>query len=335
MGANEDKTKFSIWVDTQLLELADSCIGNGAARNRTELIGDALRFYLGYLMAGKTEDYLLQSLSSAVSGTVQDSENRLARMDFKIAVELSKLSQVIAYTHDVDAESLGRLHAKCVEEVEGSRDSLPSTTQQKDLIRQIVRDFPSTKEMLEYTDFLLRPTIGNASEFISCAMEQNLDLIGKRKNYVDYIANHPRVERLGDHGLFTDARKAQELPHRAKAVYMYLKDRGNKEGQCYPAIGTVARELQLSRRTEQPANIGLVVSGGGMLEKFLHTPPIYSPAPPGKVGEPFLLFNPRGVGKVIRVHRSVPPFRDVPDLRAAPGSRKTQACMPASHSGSR
>ena len=117
MGANEDKTKFSIRVDTQLLELADSCIRDGAARNRTELIGDALRFYLGYLMAGKAEDYLLQSLSSAVTGTVQDSENRLARMDFKIAVELSKLSQVIAYTHDVDEESLNRLHAKCVEEV--------------------------------------------------------------------------------------------------------------------------------------------------------------------------------------------------------------------------
>ena len=117
MGANEDKTKFSIRVDTQLLELADSCIGSGAARNRTELIEDALRFYMGYLMAGKAEDYLLQSLSSAVSGTLQDSENRLARMDFKIAVELSKLSHVIAYTHDVDGEALQRLHAKCVEEV--------------------------------------------------------------------------------------------------------------------------------------------------------------------------------------------------------------------------
>ncbi len=117
MGANADKTKFSIRVDTQLLELADSCIGNGAARNRTELIGDALRFYLGYLMAGKAEDYLLQSLSSAVAGTVQDSENRLARMDFKIAVELSKLSQIIAYTHDVDGEALQKLHVKCVEEV--------------------------------------------------------------------------------------------------------------------------------------------------------------------------------------------------------------------------
>ena len=98
-----------------------------------------------------------------------------------------------------------------VEKVEGSRDSLPSTAQQKELIRQIIRDIPTAKEMLEYTDFLLQPTMGNASEFISCAIEQNFDLIGKRENYVDYIANRPRVERIGEHGLFTDAGKAVVL----------------------------------------------------------------------------------------------------------------------------
>lgn len=46
---------------------------------------------------------------------------------------------------------------------------------------------------------------------------------------------------------------ASELPHRAKAVYMYLKDRCNAEGQCYPAIGTIAREMNLSRRTVERA----------------------------------------------------------------------------------
>lgn len=33
---------------------------------------------------------------------------------------------------------------------------------------------------------------------------RNLDLIAKRENYVDYIAGRPRVERIGEHGLFTD-----------------------------------------------------------------------------------------------------------------------------------
>ena len=42
---------------------------------------------------------------------------------------------------------------------------------------------------------------------------------------------------------------SSDLPHRAKAVYMYLKDRSNTDGQCYPAIGTIAKELNLSRIT--------------------------------------------------------------------------------------
>ena len=117
MGGNAEKTKFSIRVDTDLVELADTYIRSSTVKNRTELIEDALRFYLGFLTAQMAEDYLLQSLSYVITGTLQDSENRLARMDFKIAVELSKLSQVIAYSHDIDEDALKRLHLKCLEEV--------------------------------------------------------------------------------------------------------------------------------------------------------------------------------------------------------------------------
>lgn len=104
-------------MDTELLELADAYIRDSTVQNRTELIEDALRFYLGFLTTKRAEDYLLQSLSSVMTGTVQDSENRIARMDFKLAVELSKLAHVIAYTHDVDEEALHKLHLKCLDEV--------------------------------------------------------------------------------------------------------------------------------------------------------------------------------------------------------------------------
>ena len=61
-------------------------------------------------------------------------------------------------------------------------------------------------------------------------------------------------------GYFTEIYH-QELPHRAKAVYMYLKDRSNKEGQCYPSIRTIAGELQLSRRTVERGIDDLVRAG--------------------------------------------------------------------------
>ena len=61
-------------------------------------------------------------------------------------------------------------------------------------------------------------------------------------------------------GYFSNIYKA-ELPHRAKTVYMYLKDRSNAQGQCYPAIGTIAKELHLSRRTVERAIQDLITAG--------------------------------------------------------------------------
>lgn len=54
---------------------------------------------------------------------------------------------------------------------------------------------------------------------------------------------------------------SSELPHRARAVYMYLHDRADKDGKCYPAIGTIARELKLSRSTVKRAIADLEKSG--------------------------------------------------------------------------
>lgn len=44
-----------------------------------------------------------------------------------------------------------------------------------------------------------------------------------------------------------------ELPHRARAVYIYLADRANKDGECWPAIPTIAKELKLSQTTVRRA----------------------------------------------------------------------------------
>ena len=34
-----------------------------------------------------------------------------------------------------------------------------------------------------------------------------------------------------------------DLSHRARAVYMYLKDHADSEGRCWPGIRTIAAEL--------------------------------------------------------------------------------------------
>lgn len=55
-----------------------------------------------------------------------------------------------------------------------------------------------------------------------------------------------------------------ELPHRAISVYIYLLDRANKDGECWPAIPTIASELKLSQSTVRRALRDL--RGAGLLE---------------------------------------------------------------------
>ena len=50
-----------------------------------------------------------------------------------------------------------------------------------------------------------------------------------------------------------DAVYQMELPHRAVAVYGYLMDRANGDGECWPAIPTIAEEIKLSEATVRRA----------------------------------------------------------------------------------
>ena len=44
-----------------------------------------------------------------------------------------------------------------------------------------------------------------------------------------------------------------DLQHRAISVYIYLADRADKNGECWPAIPTIAEELKMSKSTVRRA----------------------------------------------------------------------------------
>lgn len=90
------------------------------------------------------------------------------------------------------------------ERVEILPDDRPPTRKQEQLVRKLVKDFPSSKKMGEYSDYETKPTKANASAFITRALEENWPQVQQSDGYMKYIATRPRAERLGDHGLFGD-----------------------------------------------------------------------------------------------------------------------------------
>lgn len=105
----------------------------------------------------------------------------------------------------------------------------PVVENQKNLLNQLLTDFPESKRYLEYEDYVSQPTAQNASELISTIIERNADVIGNRQNFVGYIAKRPGAEQIGSHGLFSESDEpivlnqvADEVAHHPGNVWSHV-----------------------------------------------------------------------------------------------------------------
>ena len=105
-----------------------------------------------------------------------------------------------------------------VELLKDTVSSLPATKQQQDFISRLLKTFPDTREMPEYEDYQTERSQKNAAEFISQVQENYAYLLGKRENYVDYVANRPGVKKLGEHGLWNADGKVPVLQNAVDEV---------------------------------------------------------------------------------------------------------------------
>lgn len=105
-----------------------------------------------------------------------------------------------------------------VEKIPQNRRDQPATQKQILLIGDILTQFPDSGRLFEYEDYQNNPTLENASEFITAALDQNLGQLSHQEVYVNYIATRPRAERLGTHGLFSDENSPLVLSQVAEEV---------------------------------------------------------------------------------------------------------------------
>lgn len=121
-------------------------------------------------------------------------------------------------------------------EIEGEKwKDEPATKEQEKLVNRLIDDFPDCKDSFEYQDFLSAKTKYTATTFIDKAIEENVDRIGKKENYIGYIAMRPRVEKSGSHGLFSFSDEPINLSKVAKEV-------GTHDGVVWTTVISLKRE---------------------------------------------------------------------------------------------
>lgn len=110
-----------------------------------------------------------------------------------------------------------------------------ATKNQKQLLNDLLSDFPEAKRYLEYEDYIADPTIENASELISTIIERNADVIRNRQNFVGYMAMRPGVQKRGSHGLFNEKDEPIILDRIASEI-------ANHKGNVWSHVVSLRRE---------------------------------------------------------------------------------------------
>ena len=113
----EGKRKFALWIRESSLEQVRKWYKADDCSSQSEFIEKAIHFYIGYISSENGSDYLPKIITSTVKGIVNDSDNRISRILFKLAVELAITMNLIAAAQDIDRVTLERLRGECVKEV--------------------------------------------------------------------------------------------------------------------------------------------------------------------------------------------------------------------------
>ena len=90
------KIKFALRIRPETQQLVKDFYPLDDCQNQSEFIEKAIRFYAGYVASKDGTEFLAPILVSALQGTVQDAENHIARLLFKLAVEIDMMMNVLA-----------------------------------------------------------------------------------------------------------------------------------------------------------------------------------------------------------------------------------------------
>ena len=120
----EKKIRVPLWIYPSTNQRINELLEKDNCKSPSEYIEKAVVFYNGFISTEENKKYLPEVVTSVVNATVKNTENRIARLLFKLAVEVDMTMNIIAAAEEIDEISLARLRARCAENVSKTRGQI-------------------------------------------------------------------------------------------------------------------------------------------------------------------------------------------------------------------
>lgn len=112
-----EKIKFALRIMPETQQLVKDYYPLDNCQNQSEFIEKAIRFYASYIASKDATEFLAPILVSALQSSIKNMENHISRLQFKTAVELNMMMNVLASELDATPEMLEQMRGRCIQEV--------------------------------------------------------------------------------------------------------------------------------------------------------------------------------------------------------------------------
>ena len=113
----KDKVKFSLWISPEIRDQMEQYSRSDNCQSQSEFIEKAVRFYIGYLNADRTDDFLPRTFSTTMNGLLGSFGDRIGSLLFKVAVEQNIANNLLAADMELDEATYQRLRGRSVQQV--------------------------------------------------------------------------------------------------------------------------------------------------------------------------------------------------------------------------
>ena len=116
--------RFEFRTSDQILKMVEDHYLDVNCKSKTEYIEKAIEYYTGQLETKKNAQFISTQVSSMLTSLISESDHRMERIVFKLAVEIAMMMHLIARSQNVSQEDMDWLREKSIEDIKGTNGTL-------------------------------------------------------------------------------------------------------------------------------------------------------------------------------------------------------------------
>lgn len=113
----KNKRKFTLWLYPETIKEIKQLYDEDNCRSKSEFIEKAVLLHINHITAEDDRSMLTNAILPSIKSIVAESDDRLSRLLFKLAVDLAVTMNVAVTNRNIDDASLEQLKGECVKEV--------------------------------------------------------------------------------------------------------------------------------------------------------------------------------------------------------------------------